>query len=123
MASVILTKTLGTSVKLVLKRYGDGMLEFVPQYAETANTNTSTSITNVGDTSLLKVGMPVSGTGIPAGAKITAIVANTSVTISAAATATAAVTVTFDLVIGNRKPRFMSNARTKALFDALYAVT
>lgn len=123
MATVISTKTLGTSVKVVLKRFGDGMISFTPQYAETANTtNLSPTITNFGDTSLVVVGMPVSGTGIPAGARVISKVTDTSITLDANATATAAVTVTVDLVVGNRTPRFQSNARTKALFDALYAI-
>ncbi len=51
-------------------------------------TNASTSVTNLSSTSLLGVGMPVSGAGIPAGATIASIVNSTSITLSANATAT-----------------------------------
>lgn len=51
-------------------------------------TNGSAVITSVASTTGLIKGMTVAGTGIPAGAVITAIVTNTSVTISASATAT-----------------------------------
>jgi len=52
-----------------------------------STTNTSQSV-NVGNTANLVVGMPITGTGIPAGTTITAINSATNITISAAATAT-----------------------------------
>lgn len=59
-------------------------------------TNASNSITTLSSTTGLYVGMPVSGSGIPAGATIASIVNSTSITISANATATAtAVSLTF----------------------------
>lgn len=56
-------------------------------------TNASATVT-VADTSAIRVGMTITGSGIPASTVITAIVANTSITISNAATATASVTLT-----------------------------
>jgi microcystin-dependent protein len=50
-------------------------------------TNTSTTISGIADTTYLYVGMPISGTGIPAGATI-ATKSTNSITISSAATAT-----------------------------------
>ena len=58
-------------------------------------TNASATITELSSTNGMYIGMPVSGTGIPGGATITAILSTTSVSISAAATASAAVTLTF----------------------------
>jgi len=52
-------------------------------------TNSSTTISNMSAVTNLVVGMPISGTNIPAGAKIVTIPSSTSVTISAAATGTA----------------------------------
>lgn len=49
----------------------------------------SATITALASTVMLAVGMPISGSGIPAGATIASIVNSTSITISAAATATA----------------------------------
>lgn len=62
-------------------------------------TNTSTSLTAVGDTRRMRIGDVISGTGIPVGTTITAIPTPSSegvgvVTISAAATASATVTAT-----------------------------
>lgn len=56
-------------------------------------TNTSPTVT-VADTSNLRVGMTITGSGIPASTVITAITTNTNITISNAATATASVTLT-----------------------------
>lgn len=58
---------------------------------------TSTTVT-CSSTTLIKVGMPVSGTGIPASTTVASIVDATSFTISAAATASGTVSVT---VFGN----------------------
>ena len=55
----------------------------------TGDTNSSTSITNVSSVTGLDIGMSITGTGIPDGTVITAIVA-TTLTISIAATATSA---------------------------------
>jgi hypothetical protein len=55
----------------------------------TANTNTSTSLTSVANTSGITVGMAVTGAGIPNGTTVSSI-SGTTVTLSAAATATAA---------------------------------
>lgn len=53
-------------------------------------TSGSPTITGVATTNAIWVGMPISGPGIPAGATILSLVANTSVTLSANATATTA---------------------------------
>ena len=60
-----------------------------------STTNGSTTITGLAKTSDLLVGMPVNGTGIPAGAYVASIVSGTSITISAAATATGTPTLSF----------------------------
>lgn len=61
----------------------------------TGDTHTSTTIDAITSTVGLQVGMPVSGTGIPAGAYIAAIPDGVSITLSAAATASATgVTIT-----------------------------
>ena len=52
-----------------------------------STTQHSTSITGLADTSTIIVGAPISGTGIPAGAVVTAVIAST-ITISAQATIT-----------------------------------
>lgn len=54
-------------------------------------TNASASITGLADTSKMAVGMPISGTGIPAAATIASIVSGTAITISANATASGTV--------------------------------
>lgn len=59
----------------------------------------SASISNIGDTSTLKVGMLVTGTGIPAGALVQSIDSATTVTLTAEATATATgVSLTFTTI-------------------------
>ena len=69
--------------------------------AKTFSATTQTSITVLaGSTAGLAVGMAVTGTGIPTGATIVAISANTSITLSSAATASASVTLT--AIGGNR---------------------
>jgi len=61
-------------------------------------TDTSAVIINIPDTSSMYAGIPVSGTGIPAGAVIATVDAPTQVTLDMAATATAAgVALTFDV--------------------------
>jgi hypothetical protein len=64
-------------------------------FKTTANTNTSTSLTNVANTAGLSIGLQIIGTGIPANTTITAISGST-ITMSNAATATAAISVTFE---------------------------
>lgn len=65
----------------------------------------SATISGMTGTSTLVVGMPVSGTGIPANATIATIVNSTSITISANATATGvAVALTFGRGIGSYEP-------------------
>lgn len=66
----------------------------------TGNTNTSTSVTNVSSTTLVVVGMKITGTDIPAGTYVTAKTVNT-VTLSQAATGT---TVGVALTIGWSMP-------------------
>jgi hypothetical protein len=58
-------------------------------------TTNGSDVITMADTSDLVTGMALSGTGIPSGATIASIVADTSITISANATASATVTVTF----------------------------
>lgn len=61
-------------------------------------TDTSAVITDIPSTANLYAGIPVSGTGIPAGATIVTVDSGTQVTISAAATATGNdVAITFDI--------------------------
>ena len=62
----------------------------------TGTTASSTSLTSLGSTTGVTVGMAVSGTGIPAGTYVTAINSSSSVTINQAATASASgVAITF----------------------------
>lgn len=64
----------------------DGLYYFV----ETGDTvDTSNSVSNIGDTSVLRVGMKVKGAGIPAASRIVSIDSGTSITMSHDATATA----------------------------------
>jgi autotransporter-associated beta strand protein len=67
---------------------------FLASSSQSGSTNATTTVT-VTSTTGLAVGQPVSGTGIPAGAYITAIPSATTITISAAATATGSATFTF----------------------------
>ena len=61
-----------------------------------ATTTVASSAVIVGDTSVLKLGMSVSGTGIPANAFVAAIVSPTEFTLSANATAAGTNNLTFD---------------------------
>ncbi len=65
-------------------------------------TSASATITAIPDTSALSLGQQVIGAGIPANSFITAIVTNTSATISNAATASATLTGTIYVTTGNR---------------------
>lgn len=60
-----------------------------------STTNGSTTVSGMGDTSWLKLGWYVQGTGIPANATIATIVNGSTITISANATATGSPTVYF----------------------------
>ena len=63
-------------------------------------TNASATLTNMSSVTNLIVGMPISGTNVPAGAKIVTIPSSTSITISGQATGTAssvALTATGDV--------------------------
>lgn len=62
------------------------------QLVRAATTQTSTTVL-VADTSGFEIGQPVAGAGIPVGTLITAIVPNTSITLSSAATASASITL------------------------------
>jgi lysophospholipase L1-like esterase len=73
----------------IIESARDSGLWKVPGVTGTADTNTSTSLTNATGITSAHVGYVIVGTGIPAGAVITAV-AGSTVTISAAATATAA---------------------------------
>ncbi len=79
-------------------------LTFTTGQVSQASTTTSgsASITGLTSTASLYVGMPISGTGVPAGAFIHAINGPTSITISAAATAAGtSITVTNELNLTN----------------------
>ena len=81
---------------------GYGLFEFAAPssleftFASCVTSNTSTTVTHSDSSGKMKVGMFVSGSGIPVGATITAVAAdNEDFTLSAAATASATVTLTF----------------------------
>jgi hypothetical protein len=61
----------------------------VTALATTGTTNSTVNITAIPDTTKMRPGQPISGTGIPAGATIATIVSGTAITISAAVTASA----------------------------------
>lgn len=71
--------------------------------ADGTTTNLSTTVTSASNAAFTQadVGKPISGTGIPAGATITAVASATSCTISAAATASATVTVTIGTALAS----------------------
>jgi len=62
---------------------------------QAATTTASSNVVAVADTTNVFVGQSVSGTGIPAGAIVTAVTPNTSITLSQNATAAGAATLTF----------------------------
>jgi hypothetical protein len=70
----------------------------VPSFTKTGDThNTTTTIDNLPNVTNISVGMTVTGTNIPAGATVAAILSPTSIQTSAASTGTTAgVTITFD---------------------------
>lgn len=63
--------------------------------ASTGTTDTSPTLTTIADTSDLRIGMRIVGTGIPSGTTIIGIPSATTVTMSANATATGSVSVEF----------------------------
>jgi hypothetical protein len=71
--------------------------------ADGTTTNLSTTVTSAANAAFTQgdVGKPISGTGIPAGAYITAVASATSCTISAAATASATVTITIGTALAS----------------------
>ena len=67
-------------------------------------TNTSATVTGIASgTATLAIGMPVQGTGIPAGTTIAAIPSSSSITLSVPATASGTVTISYQ-AIGNPNP-------------------
>ena len=79
----------GANTKFLSQGLGETVL------SSAASTHTSTTLDGISSTSTLKVGMRVSGTGIPLGAYISSIDSGTAITLSAAATGTASITATF----------------------------
>lgn len=78
--------------------YGGSMEQLdVVSYTQAGDTsNGSTSVTSLVDTSMITIGMEVTGAGIPEGAEVVSVDSGTAVTISEAATATASgVQITF----------------------------
>ena len=71
--------------------YGPGSASTITQSVTT--TNASTTVTT-GSTSNITVGASITGTGIPAGAKVSSVTSSTAFVISAAATAAGTVTAT-----------------------------
>ena len=70
----------------------------LPAITSTQNgttTNTRNTLTGLTDTSVMYVGMPLEGTGIPTSTTVASIVNSTSITMSNTATASATVPVTF----------------------------
>jgi hypothetical protein len=74
---------------LAAQRKGIFDTQPVTALATTGTTNSTVNITAIPDTTKMRPGQPISGTGIPAGATIATIVSGTAITISAAATASA----------------------------------
>jgi autotransporter-associated beta strand protein len=75
---------------------GFGTVQMTGNTSTTGNTTAKETIKALAGTSLLAPGMPVSGAGIPAGAKISAILSATSIQLTVPVTATATgVTLTF----------------------------
>ncbi len=75
-------------------------------------TSASKTLTAIPDTSNLSLGQQVIGAGIPANSFITAIVTNTSATITNAATASATLTATIYVTTGNRNEIKLVDAGT-----------
>jgi hypothetical protein len=96
--STITSKTIGASTERVdLKRYGDGAISYTPKLVVNGTTaNGSPTITSVASTNGVIAGMPISGTGIPAGATVVSVVEDTSITISDNCTADGTVAITVD---------------------------
>ena len=75
-----------------------------PSFTFTGTTTISTDSITTTNTQGLVIGQPISGTGIPAGAYITAIVTNTSITMSDDATASGSVTITVSPIFSGPRP-------------------
>lgn len=91
------TKTLGTTEKLVVNRYGDGTVSYSPLLVTSVGTTSgSPNLATVVSTNGISAGMPITGAGIPAGTTVLSFVANTSIVMSANATATATVNATIN---------------------------
>jgi hypothetical protein len=122
--SVITTKTIGAGTeRVLLRRYGNGMIEFIPQLVTNVTTTSGSAVlTAAVSTNGLRAGMAISGTGIPAGATVVSFVANTSITISTNATASGTGRSMTIAKVPARGP-FRSGERdfTRQLFDALAA--
>lgn len=126
MASVITTKALGTTEVVTMKRYGDGMIELVSTVVTTGNrTSGSAVLAAVVSTNGIRVGDPISGTGIPADTTVLSFVTNTSITMSANATSGSATSTSLTI---NKTPgkrlRLVTDSTgfAKKLFDALNVV-
>jgi hypothetical protein len=76
---------------------GTGMATTTTQ---TGTLNSTTAVTGLTGTASLVLGMPVSGTNIPAGTTIAAITSATAITLSQAATGSGSVTLTFTAARG-----------------------
>ncbi|MEB3196823.1 MAG: hypothetical protein VKP62_06425 [Candidatus Sericytochromatia bacterium] len=95
----------------------------LPQAYTTCTTNSSTSLTSVADTTPLRVGMRITGSGIPAGTYITAI-SGTTVTISQAATSSApSVKIIDPQIVGTRLYRQGAGIDTPLLVTQTANVT
>lgn len=132
--NVISTKTLGTSEVVVLKRYGDGSIEFTPKLVTTGDrTSGSDTLEAVASFSGISVGDPISGTGIPAGTTVAAMdTEDSTITMSANATSGTATSTTITITkagggVGQDWTRAPADCGgsdfLKKLFDALYNVT
>ena len=84
----------GSSVNATLTAVVDSVVTIGSFTLSCTTTDTSVSLITAA-TSTLAIGMSVSGTGIPSGATIVAILTTTTFTISSAATASGTVTLTF----------------------------
>lgn len=121
----ISTKTIGSTEKVTMTRYGDGTLEFLPKLVQSGGTTNGSKVITVASTNGVVAGMPISGTGIPAGTKVVSKVTDTSITTDTNSTATATVTVTVTKTIDGKPFRTQAGCDaidwSKALFDALAA--
>jgi hypothetical protein len=101
----------------------------LPSLAGTISPQNSAVITGLSNTSQLSLGMPVSGSGIPAGTTIAAILSGTSIQLSNPATGSDSVSLTFPTFIfnaaaisgstttGNYSLNFQENLNTSPSFQ------